>query len=343
MWYNSCRRVMIVSKGMSSVRYKRLMKVIALLQSKRKVSRNELEEAGEYTLASDKEGYRQNRTLQNDLHFLKEETGAEIEYDYHDKAYVLKHEGSLLVNITVTESEIEALSAGLKIAAHFLPHLEDDSESLWQKLTAYIPADLAGHGHSLAEATLAAIPVEPVKPEVFSLLTQAKNDRKAVRITYSSPGKDARVWTLSPYDFYFRGNAWYMISFNHKHQALSTHRISRIKRAVYSDAEYVMPEEGGFTEEYTASAWYVSPGTERHRVRLRLTGRLAESMSAVKWHPTQTTEWQPDGSVILTAEVPHLEELARWILAGAPNAEVLEPPALKYIVRDLALSVIDEL
>ncbi|MBQ7221553.1 MAG: WYL domain-containing protein [Synergistaceae bacterium] len=47
--------------------------------------------------------------------------------------------------------------------------------------------------------------------------------------------------------------------------------------------------------------------------------------------------------MILTAEVPHLEELARWILAGAPNAEVLEPPALKYIVRDLALSVIDEL
>ena len=189
---------------------------------------------------------------------------------------------------------------------------------------------------------MVSIPVAPVKPEVFKLLVEAKNTHRAVRIRCASPGKDARTWTLSPYDFYFRGSAWYMISFNHKHNALSTHRISRIVRASFANDEYVPPEEGGFSEGYTASAWYVSPGTEKHKVVLRLEGSRGESALSVKWHPSQRTELQEDGSVILTAEVPHLEEFARWVLSGAPNVKVIAPARLKHIVRDLAFSVIDE-
>ena len=43
-----------------------------------------------------------------------------------------------------------------------------------------------------------------------------------------------------------------------------------------------------------------------------------------KWHPTQKIEESPEGGVILTAEVPHLPEVARWILSGAPHIHVLE-------------------
>ena len=60
-------------KDMSSVRYKRLLKIIALLQSRRRVSRDELEEVGQYTFEKKKKGYEQNRTLQNDLDFLRDE------------------------------------------------------------------------------------------------------------------------------------------------------------------------------------------------------------------------------------------------------------------------------
>lgn len=105
-------------KDMSSVRYKRLLRVLALLQSKRKVSRYELEIVGEYTFEKKKNGYEQNRTLQNDLDFLRDE-GAEIIYDRTSKLYILKHDGSFVVNIKVSKPEIEVLSAGLKMASHF--------------------------------------------------------------------------------------------------------------------------------------------------------------------------------------------------------------------------------
>ncbi|MBQ7154313.1 MAG: WYL domain-containing protein [Synergistaceae bacterium] len=328
-----------MSRDMNTVRYRRVLEVLRCLHDNGRASRKRLEEEGGYAVSG---AGQQNRTFQRDLQFMREELGAEIEYDPRDNVYVLKHEGSLLVNIKAARTEIEAVCAGLKMASHFLPHLENDAASLWKKLSSYIPHDLAKYGQDLAESAVIAIPVAAVQPEVFKLLVEAKNSLKTVRIRYVSPGKDGRTWTLSPYDFYFRGNAWYMISFNHEHKALSTHKLSRIVRANFAQEKYVLPEEGGFSEEYASSAWYVSPGTERHSITLKLTGNIAEAVSSVKWHSSQRTEKQPDGSVILTAEVPYLEEAARWVLGGAPNVKVIAPQKLKYIVRDMAMSVIDE-
>ena len=320
---------------MSSVRYKRLLKIIALLQSRRRVSREEIEKVGQYTLEKKKKGYEQNRTLQNDLDFLRDE-GAEIIYDRHSKLYILEHDGSFIVNIKISKEEIEALSAGLKMASHFLPHLNDQAKNLWNKLAIYIPKDLTEAGNDLAKSTVMAIPVAPVKAEIFNLLIEAKYKKRAVNIRYVSPNKSyvspdkkRRQWILSPYDFYFRGNAWYMVSYNHHHKVLSIHRISRIITASFAfDTDYVSPEDGGFSDDYVLTAWHIAPGTEKHLVKIKLFGNLADSMREIKWHPTQKIEELSDGSVILTAEVPYLDEFARWVLAGAPNAKVIEPEEL---------------
>ena len=328
-------------KDISSVRYTRLMKIIALLQSKRSVTRQELEEVGEYPIKDNITGYYQNRTLQNDLDFLRD-LGAVITYDKRLKRYTLDHDGSLIVNIQLTKPEIEVLCAGLKMAAHFLPHLNSNAEDVWKKLSNYIPSSIANIGADLALSTVMAVPVAPVKSEVFSSLVEAKYKRSAVSIRYISPNKDARDWVLSPYDFYFRGNAWYMISYNHKHKALSTHRISRIVKVALSDDDYIPPEKGGFSSDYTSTAWHIAPGSERHFVKVQLFGNLANSMREIKWHPTQVNEELADGSLIITAKVPYLDEVARWVLAGAPNAKVIEPEELKNIVRRFALEVINQ-
>ena len=64
-------------------------------------------------------------------------------------------------------------------------------------------------------------------------------------------------------------------------------------------------------------------------------------MREIKWHPTQQIEELPDGNVILTAEVPYLDEVARWVLAGAPNAKVIEPKELKDMVKEFAMKALE--
>ena len=209
-----------------------------------------------------------------------------------------------------------------------------------KKLAIYIPTKYTERGNDLAQSTVIAIPVAPVKDDIFNTLIEAKYKKSAIRIKYSSPDKEPREWILSPYDFYFRGNAWYMISFNHKHKALSIHRISRIIRAEFSSEKYVPAEEGGFSDDFTATAWHITPGHEKHFFKVQLFENLASSMLEIKWHPTQKTEKLPDGSVILTAEVPNLDEVAKWCLAGAPNVRIIEPEELKAKVKEFALPLI---
>ena len=133
-----------------------------------------------------------------------------------------------------------------------------------------------------------------------------------------------------------------MISFNHKHKALSIHRISRIKKAVISEEKYVEAEEDGFTDDYILTAWHIAHGFEKHFVKIQLFGNLADSISEIRWHPIQKIEKIDEKSVILTAEVPHLDEVARWVLSGAQNVKVIEPKELKEIVKDFAKSVISD-
>ena len=193
-------------KDISSIRYTRLLKIIALFQYKKEVSRRELETVGEYQIKNDPYKYHQNRTLQNDLDFLRDQ-GADIQYDRRRKKYVLKNDNSFVINLKVSKREIEALSAGLKMASHFLPHLDHEASSLWEKLAIYIPTKYTERGNDLAQSTVIAIPVAPVKDDIFNTLIEAKYKKSAIRIKYSSPDKEPREWILSPYDFYFRGAA----------------------------------------------------------------------------------------------------------------------------------------
>ena len=249
--------------------------------------------------------YSSRRTLQNDLRYLRETWGAVISYDPKTGRYILDEPGTFLINLKITRKEAEALTCGLKTASHFLPHLQ-----------------------------------EPAK--IFDSLLDAIRSRHAVIIRYKSPGKDARKWVISPYNLYFRGSSWYLVGCNHAFKSLNIYRAGRIQGVRPSDDAYIKPEESGYSEEYISSAWYVTPGKELHRIKLRVSGYIAESVRELEIHPTQKLEQCEDGGVILTAEVPSLEEAGRWVMAGAPGVSVLEPEGLREIVNDYCKQILTE-
>jgi len=318
-------------KDMTSVRHDRLSRVMAFLQSKVKASHDEIFSVGEYS---------SNRTLQNDLYYLRGTYGADIKYNSRDKLYVLESSGVFHINLKLTNNEVEALTAGLSMVSHFLPHLKKPAELLWEKLSSYIPVDVISAGSEIVKSTMVGTPIAEVDAGVFNTLLEAKHKKSAVNILYSAPEKMPKQWVLSPYDFYFRGNAWYMVSYNHRFENLAIHRLSRIISASISIEDYVLPETAGFTEDYILSAWHVIPGFEKIPVKVRITEPLAESFREIKWHPTQKIEDSPEGGIILTAEVPNLYEIARWVMSGAPHIEVIEPVELKKIVRNFAKEIL---
>ena len=312
-------------RDMKSERHARLIALTEILESVQQASLDELCRMGKYSSA---------RTVKEDISYLRRYHKAVIDYDFRSNVYIIKYPGDFIVDLNITRQEAGALMSGLKIASHFLPNMKTAAKSLRKKIDAYIPRDISRDGENLARMAVIAVPVAKVNPKYFDQLLDAMRHKYAVIIRYKSPGHDARKWAVSPYDFYFRGSSWYLAACNHVFRSLTVYRAGRISGVRPCGEEYISPAESGYSEEYISSAWYVTPGKARHKIRLHVSAYLAESLSEIELHPTQRIEEREDGSVILTAEVPSLEEAARWVMASAPGVRVIEPEELKDIVRE---------
>ncbi len=99
---------------------------------------------------------------------------------------------------------------------------------------------------------------------------------------------------------------------------------------------FIEPPENYSQERFTASAWYVAPGELEHNISLKIIEPMATIVSETRWHPTQKTERLDSDTIVLSAHVPDLKEVARWVLSAAPYITVLEPPELREMVRGLA-------
>ena len=205
-------------KDITSIRHDRLSKIMAFLQSKVRASHDEIYSIGEYT---------SNRTFQNDLYYLRGVYGADIKYDSHKKLYVMESAGTFQLNLKITKHEIEALTAGLSMATHFLPHLKESSDSLWDKLRKFILEEIILSAYEIINSTIMATPIAKVDAEIFNTLIEAKQSKKAVNVLYSAPGKMPKQWLLSPYDFYFRGNALELMSLESVIVAFLIRRITK--------------------------------------------------------------------------------------------------------------------
>ena len=315
-------------KDLSSVRIARLNKLVQELRLHPRISKEELFARLEYGC---------ERTFERDLTYLREEHALDVVYDRSAKHYRLYDSGRYLLRFDLSAREVTALVAGLGMAAHFLPHLGGDSERLWKKIDALLPRNLSEQGEALGRCAVVALPVSAMDPHVFEELLRAVRERKNVRIVYLSPWGDGaeREHELAPWGVFFRAHAWYLWGGSPRFSTFSTYRISRIRAVeLLQEPWSVEPPEGACLAQYAASAWYGLPGEAKHTVRLRIDPPLASVVAETVWHSTQKLSEGENGSLFLSACVPDLDEVARWVLASAPHVHVLEPEELARILKE---------
>lgn len=316
-------------RDLGSIRIARLNDLVQELSTHGFLPKKELMARLEYT---------QDRTLERDIAFLRDQYGVQIDYDRHRGAYCLRGTGRFVAVFDLSEREVTALAAGLGMASHFLPHLQEECESLWGKIRFRLPRGLSDHGERLGQSAVVALPVSPMDPKVFETCLNAIRQSKAIRIRYRSPYGDGSVkgYELSPWGVFFRAHAWYLWAGNPACGEARTYRVSRISQVVMEERPMDMqPPEAGVAA-FAQSAWYACPGEPCHDVAIRVRPPLADVVAETPWHASQSLSREEDGTLRLFAKVPDLDEVARWVMASAPYAEVIEPPALRERIRDLA-------
>ena len=293
--------------------------------------------------------YYARRALQSDIKILREEYGAEIVFKRYKRLnrYCLKS-GGFLIQLNLDEQDIFALVSGLGMAEHFIPSIKDNCKALWSKIKNILPENLINFSRQIAGAAVMATPVSGMDGEIFNLLIlKALRERIMIEFDYSSPykvnNKELKTHVLAPWGVFFRAHAWYLLAGKTREQEPYIFRLSRISRMILrEDLEFIVPPEDYSQEKFAASAWYAAPGALEHNIKLKILEPLASIVSETSWHPTQKIKKiNNNNAVELTAKVPDLKEVARWILSSAPYVTVEEPEELRELVRDWAGKMIE--
>ncbi len=173
--------------------------------------------------------------------------------------------------------------------------------------------------------------------EVYRELVKAIAKRRCARITYDSFSEGETITTrLSPYRLLFSRRSWYVIGRSSLHRAVRTFHVGRIQHLESLEDAFHLPRSFNL-DRYLKNAWQLipEPGID-WKVVIRFRKKVARNVAEVLWHKTQTTRFEPDGSLIFECTVTGLQEISWWVLGYGDQAEVIDPPQLQRIVSERA-------
>ena len=284
--------------------------------------------------------YNDRRALQEDIKMLRDEYRTEIIFKRKKPyRYYLKSEGDFLLSLNLNEEDVIALVAGLGMVSHFIPSMENNCKFLWNKIKKILPEKLINFGQWLSEVATVATPVSSMNAEIFKTILKALRDKSMLELHYTSPYKkrETRSHILAPWGVFFRAHAWYLLAGKQQKQIPYLFRLSRISKAeIRSDIAFIEPPKNYSQENFTASAWYATPGELNYNIRLKIVEPMATIVAETIWNPTQKTIRLDQNTIELTANIPDLKEVARWVLSAAPYITVEEPHELRKIVWELS-------
>jgi len=176
---------------------------------------------------------------------------------------------------------------------------------------------------------------DPVFMNILETLTRAWSEGRKVKVWHWHDKSNlVYEYLLSPYflEPYAVGHTIHVIGFREPPGAIRTLKVERIRRAELSHERYEIPADFD-SRVLLADAWGIWYTEEAPvEVVLRFHSRVVHRIRETQWHPSETLEDQPDGSVIWRAQVAEPQEMLPWIRGWGADVEVLAPEALRQIV-----------
>ena len=252
-------------------------------------------------------------------------------------AYQLQR-GYKLPPLMFTDSEAIALTLGLLAIREF--HFPVDVaavEGALAKTERVMPEKLLHQARSLQEAIVFNVASLPtlLNNEFISILSSAVQQRQRVFMRYQSWGGDESEREFDPYGIVFNEGYWYTSGYCHLRQDLRTFRLDRVTALEPREPTFERPADFDVLSHVLGSIASM-PGTDQVEVLLKTTLEHAQQII-----PTVmgTLEEAPDG-VIFRRSTAQLQWTAHFLLTLDVPASVIQPPALRDMLRDMAASAL---
>jgi predicted DNA-binding transcriptional regulator YafY len=183
-----------------------------------------------------------------------------------------------------------------------------------------------------SDHTLVVTKAATSRPRILKVLQAGLDSKRRVRIEYRARtrGGAAEPVHVEPLLIRLTGGDPYLRAYCTERNDERTYKIARISRADLTTQACTHRRTLAVADahDHALKAWSGDPET----VRVRLDASVAWLAPEYPL-PAQRLLPQPDGSVVIEAEVAGLVETCRWILSWGGAAEALYPPALREATR----------
>jgi len=159
---------------------------------------------------------------------------------------------------------------------------------------------------------------------------EAVSRQRRVRFGYRTSSGVEGARDVDAYAMVCRGGRWYLVGHDRERDAVRAFRLSRFTDGVEDAGDGTPPPEGFRAAEHVqAGPWGTGEPAER--------GSVALSPTVAWWATTGLPGVElspPDGDGWVVASVPmgEIAALAAWIASFGPDAEAIDPPALRDAV-----------
>ena len=165
---------------------------------------------------------------------------------------------------------------------------------------------------------------EPRTKEVAQLVEATLQQRRVTMRYHSFSSNREKTYVFEPYRLLFGQGGLYVIGMVPEYKELRTFAVDRVEQVSLTEERFEPLE---LPDDAFANSLGVNQGTPE-RIEVAFAPKIARYIRERVWHPSQSIDAKPDGSILVTLHVVNDWALKSWILGFGGLATVLAPAAL---------------
>jgi predicted DNA-binding transcriptional regulator YafY len=311
----------------------RLYAYKALFEAKRLVTRADMMEVAEVSLA----------TFKRDIAKLRDQMGMPILFDKDRAGYYLdsNHLSTEMPGLWFNPEELVALLTIQRLIEQLEPGLVGlKLRPLQKKLTDLLEAKGLGEAEIAKRVRMTFAGKRQLELKAFERVALATISRKQVKVTHLNRERSERVErTISPQELVHYRDNWYIDAWCHLRKEIRSFGLDAIEDVEILDAA-AKEVDTAELRRITKSSYGIFAGPATAWAVLRFTKHRAQWVEGEQWHPQQMATRETDGSYLLKVPYSDDRELLGDILRFGADVQVLEPKELRAKVQKTLLEAV---
>jgi predicted DNA-binding transcriptional regulator YafY len=171
------------------------------------------------------------------------------------------------------------------------------------------------------------------KEAVIDDLTRAILNNKVCRVRYLAFYDDTeKTYLIEPLHFFESKGGLYLFVRVPKYDDIRVLAVERIQDLNLTKDTFEYPED--FDPEERLSSSFDLVWDQPVQAKIWFSAPQAKYIRERRYSQDQTIHENPDGSIVLELNTSGWHEVIRWILSFGPDAEVLEPKAMREEIKE---------